>query len=453
MVIKPVESSELLANPGIGWETFGYPAKADRNLPPGIPSTICYVRWGWAVLEPEPGKINSRLLDSTLKDARASGQQLALRVKCHNPRKDAPDHPAWLKKVGGRELLVDYGDGPAEIRIPDFDDPAVLDRHLDFIKRLGAAYDGHPDIARVEVGSVGWWGEWHLSRCRAASMPGGETRRKVIDAYRAAFTKTPLMMPNPANDSIAYAVSHGAGWRADSLGDLGSFSPTWNHMRDAYPAAIRRNDLQDAWKTAPVSFEPPRNVSEFKEKGWPVRSIFNYALALHGSSFNGKSAPLPDDATFRAELERFLRRLGYRIVLREFTHPARAGAGLPLDVSMTWQNVGSAPCYRPYRVAYRLSGSDGSERVVIGTATVSRWLPGSIELFTADFPERVPDLALGETHEIRDAVALPPDLAQGDYKLAIGIVGEAGVTPVVRLAITGRDQDGWYPLSTVTIGR
>ena len=453
VVIKPEETTELLANPGIGWETFGYPAKADKSRPAGIPSQILYVRWGWATLEPQAGKLNAELLESTIKAARQSGQQLALRVKCHNPRKDAAEHPAWLKDVGGRELLVDYGDGPAEIRIPDFDDPVVLDRHLDFIKRFGAAYDGHPDIARVEVGSIGWWGEWHMSRCKTAKMPSIAHCHKLIDAYLAAFKKTPLLMPNPANPCIAYAVAHGAGWRADSLGDMGSFSPTWNHMRDIYPAAIKRNKLQDVWKTASVSFEAPRNVSEFVEKGWPVRSIFNYALALHGSSFNGKSAPLPEDPKFRAELDRFLSRLGYRFVLKEFTHPAQASAGGPLKLSMQWQNVGSAPCYRPYRVAYRLTGSDGSQRVIVGTTTVNSWLPGSIELFTADFPDDVPDLPPGDIHAVTDSLELPTDLAPGDYTLAIGVVGEESETPVVRLAIKGRTQDGWYPLGTIAIAR
>jgi hypothetical protein len=453
IVIKPEETSEILANPGIGWETFGYPAKADKNLPKGIPSTILYVRWGWAQLEPQPGKLNSELLDWTLKNARASGQKLALRVKCCNPRKGAIEHPAWLKDVGGRELLVDYGDGPTDIPIPDFDDPVVLERHLDFIKRLGAAYDGHPDIDHVDLGSLGWWGEWHLSRCKAAKMPSIAHCHEVIDAYLAAFKKTPLLMPNPVNPCIAYAVSHGAGWRADSLGDMGSFSPTWNHMRDAYPAAITSNKLQDAWKATPISFEAPHNVSEFFEKRWPVRSIFNYALALHGSSFNGKSAPLPEDPKFRAELDRFLSRLGYRFVLKEFAHPAQASAGGPLNLSMQWQNVGSAPCYQPYRVAYRLTGPDGFQRVIVGTTTVNAWMPGSIELFTADFPNNVPDLPPGDIHTVPDSLTLPDDLPPGHYSLAIGVIGEKNDKPVVRLAIKGRTNDGWYPLGTLMVIR
>jgi hypothetical protein len=44
--------------------------------------------------------------------------------------------------------------------------------------------------------------------------------------------------------------------------------------------------------------------------GWSIIYIFNYALALHGSHINNKSAPLPKGELVRPELERFLRRQG-----------------------------------------------------------------------------------------------------------------------------------------------
>ena len=69
---------------------------------------------------------------------------------------------------------------------------SVLGRHLDFIKRLGERYDGHPDIDHVDLGSVGWWGEWHLSGSKNCKLPTLENRKKIVDAYLAAFKKTPL---------------------------------------------------------------------------------------------------------------------------------------------------------------------------------------------------------------------------------------------------------------------
>ena len=205
------------------------------------------------------------------------------------------------------------------------------------------------------------------------------------------------------------------------------------------------------WKTAPIAFEPPAEVSEFVEKKWPLRWIFNYGLALHGSYFNGKSGKLPADKNFQEELTRFLRRLGYRLVLNELTHPAQAKAGGKLNLSSKWQNVGSAPCYQPYRVAYRLTNTSGYRRVIVSSTTVNRWLPGSIELFTPEFFKMPKDLPPGPVNEVADSINLPGDLPPGEYTLSIAVVGATTEEPAIKLGIAGRSQDGWYPLSKVTV--
>jgi hypothetical protein len=449
VTVTPEETDELLANPGVGWETFHHTSKQDKNLPAWVPSTVHYARWGWGELEQEPGTINTNLLERVLRETREAGQKLAFRVMCCSPYPGKPYHPAWLKTLGGRELLADHkGKGP--FPIPDMDDPIVMDAHLAFIKRLGARYDGHPDIDHLDLGSIGWWGEWHLSGSKTCKLPTLENRRKVVDAYLAAFKKTRLVMLLNGKECTAHATARGAGWRADSLGDLGSFSSTWNHMRNAYPEWIRATGVQDVWTNAPIAYEPPGAVSEFAEKGWPLRWIFNYGLACHGSLFSGKSGKLPETPQFRQELERFLKRLGYRLVLKELRHPAQAGG--TLDVAMKWQNVGSAPCYRPYRVACRLTNVKGCSVVIVGQTTVNHWLPGSVELFTEAFFKEVPDLPPGPVYEVSEALALPADLAAGTYTLSVAVVDEATV-PVVRLAIKGRAADGWCPLSKVEVVR
>lgn len=448
VTVTPEVTEELLANPGMGWETFHWTSEKDKKLPDWIPTTVQYIRWGWKDLESAPGALNTDLVDRALRASRDSGQRLAFRVMCCSPYAK-PYHPAWLADIGGRIYDADHhGKGP--FPIPDMGDPVVLNAHLDFIRRLGARYDGHPDLDHVDLGSMGWWGEWHLSGSKSAKWPSQESCMKVVDAYLAAFKKTPLVMLLNGKACAAYAMAHGAGWRADSMGDLGSFSPTWNHMRNAYPEWHRATQAEDAWKTGPVAYEPPREVSEFVEKKWPLRWIFNYALACHGSLFSGKSGSLPEDAHFRQELERFLKRLGYRLVLREIAHPSQACG--TLDVAMKWQNVGSAPCYRPYRIAYRLTNGKGASVVMVGQTTVNRWLPGSVELFTEDFFKEVPDLPLGAVCEVSEKLTLPADLVAGSYTLSVAVVDEASA-PVVRLAIKGRAADGWYPLSKVEVVR
>jgi hypothetical protein len=449
VVVTPEETDELLANPGIGWETFHCTRTHDKTLPSWIPSTVHYARWGWGELEPQPGRLNTVVLDRVLKESRDAGQKLAFRVMCCSTDCHAPYHPRWLKLVGGPELVADYeGQGP--LLIPDLDNPLVLKAHLDFIQRLGARYDGHPDLDHIDLGSIGWWGEWHLSGSKTCRLPALENRIKVVEAYLAAFRKTPLLMLIAGRECLTYAVQRGTGWRADCLGDMGGFTKTWCHMLQAYPAEVRL--VPDAWKTAPVAWETCWDIRKWVREGWSLRWTFNYALACHASLLNNKSAPLPERSDVRPEIERFLRRLGYRLVLKELRHDARARAGGRLELSTKWQNVGSAPCYRPYRIAYRLSDDRGLSRVFGGGAAVTGWLPGSIDLFTPEFFREPKDLPPGPVYDVADHVDLPADLPAGRYTLSVAVVEESSA-PVVRLAVKGRGDDGWYALSKVQVTR
>jgi hypothetical protein len=194
-------------------------------------------------------------------------------------------------------------------------------------------------------------------------------------------------------------------------------------------------------------------MRKWVDEGWSLPFIFNYALALHGSYVNNKSAPLPKGEQVRPELERFLRRLGYRLVLTELKHPATVRPGDDLRLAMRWQNVGSAPCYRPYRVAYRLSDGRGLQRVLVGKVTVNHWLPGSIELFNEEFFKQPAELPPGKVNDVADEVRLPADLPSGEYALSLGIVAPDTDRPVVRLGIQGRGEDGWYSLSKLRVER
>ena len=395
VVVTPEETDEILANPGIGWETFHQTSKQDRSLPSsGFPPRSNMPAGDGANWSRSLGSSTRSFSDKVLKETHDAGQKLAFRVMCCSTSKGHPYHPKWC----GKELQADYeGQGP--FPIPDMDDPAVLKAHLDFIERLGEKYDGHPDIDHIDLGSIGWWGEWHLSGSRNCKLPTLENRMKVVDAYLAAFKNTPLLMLIGGGDCLKYACAHGTGWRADCLGDMGGFSRTWCHMRNAYPLEVSL--VPDTWKTAPVAWETCWDMRKWVKDGWSLRYIFNYALACHASVINNKSAPLPQGQNVRPEIERFLRRLGYRFVLKELKYPARVMVGGKLELSMKWQNVGSAPCYKPYRVAYRFSNANGFSKVIVSKITVNHWLPGSIEMFTPEFFKMPKDLPPAEINDRR----------------------------------------------------
>jgi hypothetical protein len=310
------------------------------------------------------------------------------------------------------------------------------DAHLRLIRELGKRYDGHPDVDLLDIGSVGLWGEWHMSNT-GVKVPSLKTRLALIDAWCRAFPKTPRVMLIGDADGMRHATASGCGWRADCLGDMGGFSGTWNHMEHFYRQQIRKTGTGDAWRKAPVAFESCWDMRKWQAEGWDIRFIFDYALELHASYLNNKSAPIP--AGTRGEIERFLRRIGYRLVLRQVEHPGKARAGSTVAVSLAWENAGVAPPYRDYRLAFRLKKEKTQKvkkeppapRVFVTETSIRGWQPGRLE-GTA-------------------SLKLPGDLEPGRYELALAVVGPTSRAPAVRLAIAGRAGDGWYPLSHLEV--
>lgn len=451
--ILPVEIDDVLANPGIGWQTMSRTAIQDKNLPSWIPSRVCYYRWAWDKFEPEQGKIDTEFLDDYLRQAREANQTLAFRVMTTFPGRK--NHPDWLEAIGGKINYISvFIDGRSHTNnpAPDFDDPLVLKVHLDFIKNLGEIYDGHPDLDHVDLGSVGWWGEWHMSGTKDGKMPSIESQRKIIDAYINAFKKTPLVIPINSSrfDLLEYATKSGVGWRADCFGDM------THHMLDYYPQALIDSHSTEAWKKSPVAWESCWDTKKWVAEKWPLRFIFNYGLALHGSVLNNKSVTLPEGEEIKAEIIRFLQRLGYRFVLKEMTHPAEVKAGRNFDINMKWQNRGSAPSYKPYRLVYKISSPTGNKKedhIIESNVTTNSWMPGDLDFNVKEYLKNPLDLPPGKIYSIKDSIVIPSNLVPGKYNLSLGIKDVIPDKPLLQLGIKGRDDEGWYPLTQIILSK
>jgi hypothetical protein len=186
--------------------------------------------------------------------------------------------------------------------------------------------------------------------------------------------------------------------------------------------------MQDAWKKAPVSFEACWVMQHWKNQGWDIDYIIDQSLKWHISSFNAKSSAVP--AEWWPQVNRWLKRMGYRFVLRKFTCPAAVRPHGRLEFTSWWENKGVAPCYRQFPLALRLKNASRAEVLVTG-ADIRGWLPGD-NLYDS-------------------AVFLPADMPPGEYDLDIGLLDPQTRQPKVKLAIAGRLQDGWYRLGKVTV--
>jgi len=443
-IVKPVEIHEILNNPGIGFTTFNRfnGDKLDGNKGYYPRTSIAYFRIYWFFLEPEQGQYNWSIIDRALKTAAEHGQTLMIRLPPHS---GSTDVPAWYRKMVGKEVpqkISKWRVDPCDQRYTRY--------YGDFIRAFGNRYDGHPDLESVDISIVGSWGEGagtHL-------MPE-ESREALINAYLDSFKKTPLSLqalngdaPDPGliirNTNIAASWPDGSnngtgpqmvnvGWRVDCIGDMGFWPQLGqNHMTDFYPRGIIKSGMGEAWKKAPVTMEICGTFQRWlkQEKYTPdtVKYIFDQAIKWHLSSFNAKSSAVPDE--WVPLVRDWLNRMGYRFVLRRFTYPSKVNVNGQLPITTWWENKGNAPIYKDYKFAIRLKNSERTE--ILGTdAYLPDWLPGDV---------------------VYDEVLyIPHDMPAGNYQIEVALVAPVSFKPAVKLAISGINKDGWYPMGEIAI--
>lgn len=443
MVVRPVEIDDVLYNPGMGFTSYqrfeGDPLNRTKNyyadeyrrfdklsdekteFAPDHPKcTIAYQRIYWNALEPEKGRYNWELIDKALALSERHGQTLMLRIAPYGRNRQEVDVPKWY-----RDMVGDERDLPEKKWLVDPENPRYVQYYGGLIRAVGKRYDGHPWLESVDLGIVGSWAEGAGSK-----LLKQETREALVDAYIESFIKTPLvvlLMDKVTNDYINNCAE--VGWRVDCLGDMGGFGDgTWSHMNDRYPQAIIELGMREAWKKRPVSLEVCWIIEYWFDKGWDIDPIIDESLKWHVSSINAKSAPIPKE--WRPNVERWLKKMGYRFVLRKFTYPSPVTIGGSLKITSWWDNKGVAPCYKDYPLALRLK-NDANQAVLITSSDIRTWLPGD------------------NLHD--EELLVPKELPPGVYQLQIAMVDRVYQIPKIHLAVQGRESDGWCTMGEITI--
>ncbi len=442
VVARPAEIRDVLVNPNMGIETFQryngdalnsglkwseegplaklHPAPEKPDFPG---SSIAYCRWFWSAIEPERGQYRWEILDQALQAAHEHHQDLAFRLMPYDQNHPLPE---WFQNSGARRANKPT-DKDGAIWQPDFSDPLYLKYWGALVAEAGRRYDGNPSLDSVDISSVGYWGEgW------SDYMPAFAFQKALIDIWLEAFKRTPLLMNFDQQEALTYGTSHGAGWRLDCWGDMRS-NPVngkahWSHMLDFYPIQIVRAGIQDVWERSPVSLETCGVPGGWFQQGWDIDYILAQALRWHASSINIKSSAIPPE--WKSKFEEFQTRLGYRLILRRLEYPEQVEPGKAADIHMWWLNAGVAPVYRPYDLAVQIYSPAG-HAVIRLPVDVRKWLPGDAVF---DGP-----------------IQIPSTLQPGPYRVRVALLDPRAGEPAIRLAIEGRQSDGWYDLGGITV--
>ncbi|PYT70400.1 MAG: DUF4832 domain-containing protein [Acidobacteria bacterium] len=441
VVVRPKAIQDVLVNPGMGITTFQRFNGQEPNPPlkwsevgpvtklpqaatkPDFPDTsVAYCRWYWNVLEPEPGRFHWEIVDLALEEARAHGQTLAIRLM---PYSNQDPLPEWYRNSGARRANK-LTDKDGEIWQPDFSDPLYLKYWGELVAEAGKRYDGNPYLDSVDISSAGYWGEgW------SPYMPAFPYQKALIDIWLEAFPRTILLMNFDEQQALTYGTQHGAGWRLDCLGDMrtSSTSPYFPaEMLEIYPQQVVRAGIQDVWQHNPVSLETCYTVAGWKERGYDLDYILEQALRWHVSTVNIKSAPVPSE--WRSQFDTFQKKIGYRFNLRRLEYAKVVNPGSMMPVHMWWLNQGVAPIYKEFTVAMQLKSSQAAAAIPV-PVDIRKWLPG--------------DAVFDGT------LFVPQNLPEGNYDVRVGILDPRTGQPAIRLAVEGRQPDGWYAMGSLTV--
>lgn len=420
---SPSELNTVLANPGMGWQSCDKVNTSGQDAQ-GFPNTVAYVKYYWRNIETADNVYNWSSMDNHLNQAYNNGQKWAFRIIVVEPTVSAPD---WLRNQGVPGFWFEAEGGP-QVWTPDFNNATARQKHRDFLQAVANRYGNHPGLDHVDIGSVGMWGEWHFGETDPfVPMPNQTSLNLMIDQYFDLFPNKPKIAQLEHQDSLTYAIQRGAGFRGDCWGNM-----NWQNRISPpgmYAMRIDGADAHEAWRTAPLAMESCWTMQYWANQGWDVDYILQWAVDNHVSQVHNKNSPVPSNKI--GAVNEFLKKIGYRYVLKKISHLASAPAGSALTLEMDWENKGNAPNYGNHRLGVQIRNSGGQVVATIVTPTeVKNWLPGA---FSVD-----------------QAITLP-NLAPGQYTIAISVVDPSSGQPKVVLANSGKDAGGWYPLTTLTI--
>lgn len=473
VTINPVEHFDLMASPGVGFQDFvaqvpnssqlaacNYDTTVDQA---GLKGGSLYVRLLWRDLEPTEGQYAWPMLDRLFECAKQRNQTVDFRLmvswpgagdkNCWNDpsENDNIDHgiPCWLVRKGVSELEHNGNGGIPATYVPDWEDATIRAKHAELVRAIGARYANSSRLSSVDVGSVGFWGEWHTYPNDAQLMPSKARRKEIIDLYASAFPKTPLVMlaetfkdqVNGDAEIANYLYQNYAGrfgWRGDSWGNSGHHINDYEKIHTANP---------ELWKTAPVAMEvtgvmgewPARFDIDGYQRVLPLDTVVNDAMDWHASLAHNKTSVIPPtfidhpDSSVR-DLRFMAKWMGPRLVLSQLSYNDEVAAGDQTQITSTWRNRGSAPLYRDFRVFYRLRDSSGASTVIRTGTTLEGLLPS------------------GTGVEVKaSTLDIPASVSSGDYTLDMTVAYIDDIHLKVPLAIANRGDDGWYEMGPLTV--
>jgi hypothetical protein len=445
-VVRPKDTGIALVNPGMGWVFHHYDNDIVRfgtrlepwdtvDEFPGV--GVVYLRLAWGYVEPQEGKFNWSLVDIPSQRWIAKGKQIALRFTCYESGNQPNATPEWVVRAGAKVFYDPRRDrdkpGAPPRYEPDYDDPIFLEKLDHFLAAVAARYDGDPNVAFIDIGSIGIWGEGDPVPSREFT---GGTVRKHMDLHLKHFKKTLLAYNDNLTfrgkgfQSMLYAKETGMTLRDDSILCRPGIEAVYTHY---YAGAF--------WPRLPVILESGVYGNAVQRGWWEDGSAYLRAVELaHASYASVHWWPREFLKDNRQLIDSINRRIGYRLQLQEASLPEEVSAGGQMMLPHRWRNNGVAPCLPGGFVAFTFKDQkDGIAGVFVDEGFDVRTL-------AVGPPDQAEPVAREVAFELPPASILKP----ASYSVFVSVGSRIG-TPKIALPLDRGDGEKRYKIGAITI--
>lgn len=425
----PNKSDDVLVNPLMGW------APSAQYTDYTQPHSLVHMNIYWKDLEPEKGVYKFYDLEKTFNFRywKNKNTKIIIRLILDYPNKDNEmTIPKWLYDEisgDGTWYNTSYGKGFS----PNYENKTLIKYHENLIKELGKRYNNSNDIAFIQLGSIGHWGEWHTydEEDLSIDFPNKNTCDTYVSHYLKYLPNKILMMRRP----FSIAKENNLGIFNDMLGDEESSNEFISWIKNGYYNDLldtNEPDMKNFWKTAPSGgeFAGGNNGLHYLNNK-TINNTLNQIKKSH-ITFIGPNCPTYTDDEYNKNFNTILKTLGYRFTLEKIYYNKILTTNDYLNLDIKIENEGVAPFYLDWPVKIVLL--DKNNNIVKESELdedVRSWLPGKIN--------------------INSKIQIDSSIKKGVYNVAIGIVDPTTNKASIKFANNCELIDNYFKIANIII--
>ncbi|MFC1408196.1 carbohydrate-binding protein [Streptacidiphilus sp. N1-12] len=455
-----------LDNPDKGLAVY-YNAGTDQNT--GYPHSITWSYFPLSAVMTNAGDCTAldwtpveKMLNETASYGNTAAIRFYLDYPSGNPTNGMP--ACWNGKVPTNNDTY-WG-----TQSPDYNNAFLLSSLQQFIGQFGAKYDGDPRIGFIQMGLIGYWGEWHTW---PENGTGGQPDFMATDANAALIVNAFANAFHTTKIEVRYPTSGGGA--ANNL-DVGYHDDSFCYREGTPLAGVTLPQSMGGADYSQLQYA----LNEGVENKWITDSMggevrpeiqgtaFNtWSTGANGSDDDMKACIEAEHTTWKLDqgstsysptdpdVGAAVRAMGYDLTVPDAYYKNTVSGTASIGVKIS--NDGVAPFYHPWTVRLGLKDSTGK---VVKTWNTSWDLRQVMPLKIRAFPDwnvgaDPTYLPFGYPQYFNTSVDTS-SVTAGSYQLVMDVVNPLSAVSSsaksLRFANAAQNADGWLGLGAINVG-